>query len=319
MGSAQPIGALVSSFFYNHTVKNDERRPGNRTSSTIEKLATIDMPLSTISLVDNQHVSGNEFLNVEERNLDGRGYRNDFEAEVIVDMVSSWTSAKARHRGFGILKPYDAQKNNIASLLQRRGLCQSKIEVITFDSLQGKEYDVAVFSLVRAMLTHTEGSVRPNLLQFYENKNAACVVFSRAQEALVVIGKCENIAQASLSWKNSCQPYGEDQRKETKSKPMSNRSSRGLRTQRTVFNFHLSKSNLLRHILNRLVFTMEINCTELHRAAALRGLLPVDLPRGKMHSALDEAPGCVKNPGVERAGGLRRVRNTGGPAWSALL
>ena len=225
-----------------------------------------------------------------------------------MDIVSSRTSAQARRSGIGTLTPCNAQKDKIASLLQRRGLCQSEIEVITFESSQGKEYYVVVVSLVRTMLSHTEGSVRLNLPQFYENNNAACVAFSRVREALALIAKCGTIAQMSSSWKSICRPYGKDQRKERKIIPISNHSIKGFRTQRAVSNVLLSISNLPRQILNRIVFTMAISCTELHRAAALRRLQPVDLPLRKGHSALHEATGCVKTPRLKRAGGLRPVK-----------
>lgn len=75
MRSVETIGTLGAPFSTITPSKNGEKRTENRTSSIMEKLATMDMLLCTINLADTQHVSGNEFANVEERTKMG----DDFE------------------------------------------------------------------------------------------------------------------------------------------------------------------------------------------------------------------------------------------------
>lgn len=107
-------------------------------------------------------------------------------------MVKMWKHS-LKHGMCAVLTPYNSQKLMIEDRLSGAG-CRT-VEVLTFDSSQGKEFDIVLISFVRTMHSESEQGY-----QFLENAQAACVALSRAREMLIVICKCSTIARESDVW-----------------------------------------------------------------------------------------------------------------------
>lgn len=96
---------------------------------------------------------------------------------------------------FRCVDPYNAQKQLIKRYLEAKPSVHA--EVLTFDSSQGKEFDIVFISLVRTVCPQ-QNNVG---FRFLNNPQAACVALSRAREVLMVIGKCTTIARECEVWR----------------------------------------------------------------------------------------------------------------------
>ncbi len=153
----------------------------------------IDVPLGerhraqTVGLADHELTSEESFF--------GGGFRNAYEARVLHGLMKSLrTSGRGGLRGqLAFLSPYKAQIDRInkifkgwtASSNPHTGDLRNK--AYTVDSFQGRQEKVVVVSLVRNN-SHPAGTDAYGFLEGEEGKSRAAVMFSRAEQMLVIIG-----------------------------------------------------------------------------------------------------------------------------------
>ena len=127
--------------------------------------------------VHKKHVSG-----YATRGQNGSSWKNEKEAEAVLQLIDSLVAADSRNLSIGVVTPFRVQKEFLRSGLEQRGL-EAKVLVDTAYGFQGDERDVIIFSPVVAKGI-TDGSAKwvespPNLIN---------VAVSRAREALFVVG-----------------------------------------------------------------------------------------------------------------------------------
>lgn len=196
MRSADAIGSLVSNLFYDGKITNGRRSARREwvVKKNMERIVSKRLPLKIVNLVDTMVCEGRS---AETPGQNG-GYKNVYEAELIREMVKTWLPRhSAVNLSVGVLTPYNAQKSLIERKLSEIG--RSRVaDVLTFDSSQGKEYDVVLISLVRTKVT--EELCGNAALQFLDNRHAACVALSRPREVLIVVGQVSTISKGSTVW-----------------------------------------------------------------------------------------------------------------------
>ena len=111
-------------------------------------------------------------------------YSNQAEARIIRSLLSQLefaASAGKRPRSVVLLTGYAAQADVLGRTVDRiRGDCPNLSVVATVDAFQGREADVAVYSVTR--------SNRSGGLGFLKEHRRLNVALSRAKEALVIVG-----------------------------------------------------------------------------------------------------------------------------------
>jgi very-short-patch-repair endonuclease len=120
-------------------------------------------------------------LGAAERGDRGRSWRNDAEADKVVDLIRMLRQGDARELSIGVVTPFSAQKELVRTKLDTVGLA-GDVLVDTAYGFQGDERDVIVFSTVLA------GGITPSAAKWVESPpNLVNVALTRAREALFVV------------------------------------------------------------------------------------------------------------------------------------
>ena len=152
------IGAMVSSMFYDGTLKNGRNETGNRPIVWIDYLPSHSWP-------DQSNQSDEKPV-----------LRNDDELEIILALLRKLDGSATSETTVGIITPYRQQKEAIRERLEQYDAL--KVEVDTVDGFQGRECDIVVFSVTR-----TTGSYR-----FLADDRRLNVAISRARNQIYMIG-----------------------------------------------------------------------------------------------------------------------------------
>ena len=133
-----------------------------------------------------RHVSG-----VATRGDHGRSWRNQPEAEKVVEMAAEIRESLGENASIGIVTPFAPQKQLVGDLLHQKRMGRG-ILVGTAHSFQGDERDVMIFSPVVAR------GMTPSAARWVENPpNLINVAVTRARDALVIVADldyCESQA-----------------------------------------------------------------------------------------------------------------------------
>lgn len=106
-------------------------------------------------------------------------YRNDAEARAVLELLHQYQATWQGEERIGVICTYSEQRDAVLRLLKSEPAMERIASVATIDAVQGREYPVVLFCLVRS-----DG--RPG---FLAAPNRVNVALSRAQRQLVVIGK----------------------------------------------------------------------------------------------------------------------------------
>lgn len=122
--------------------------------------------------------------------FENNSYYNELEAEIISEQIIPLMQKYLNFReiSLGIITPYRAQREHIRQCIKENDY---KRCVYTIDSIQGKEFDVVLFSFVRA--------IRPNSNQkvgFLDDMRRLNVSLSRAKKKLILIGHKETLTDS---------------------------------------------------------------------------------------------------------------------------
>jgi len=164
------INAIVSSTFYHNKIK---------TASVTTTQRMHPMPACFVDVAHGRE----DFQN-------GASCSNPIEAAEVVKVVSH----AVRYLAFApdavnVITFYNAQRDLLEKLFKREGL--GNIEVLSVDSMQGREADLVVLSTVRA--------VGGTGLGFVADARRANVALSRAREAMIVVG-CAEALRVERIW-----------------------------------------------------------------------------------------------------------------------
>lgn len=117
-------------------------------------------------------------------------YCNELEAEIICEQVIP-TLQKTINYGdvsIGIITPYRAQRDLLRHSIRD---CNYKNCVYTIDSIQGREFDIVVFSFVRALKQSSNQKVG-----FLDDMRRLNVSLSRAKKKLILVGHKSTLTNA---------------------------------------------------------------------------------------------------------------------------
>ena len=203
MRSAPSIGRYVSDNFYAGKIGNGPRSTQRYwvTAKCMQSISSDRFPLRTVNFVNTKQNYVSHARNMEVQDEKRRGYKNEYECDIILEMLQEWNSASPSQRmTIGILTPYVLQKTFISQALEKAGIRNA--QVLTFASAQGKEFDIVILSLVRTYVENSRSAgTRSRQLSFLDDKHSACVAISRAREVLIVLGKLQKIAIGSPRWR----------------------------------------------------------------------------------------------------------------------
>lgn len=122
----------------------------------------------------------------------GTSFQNDFEAELVVDVVRSLLSYELSPLEIVVLSPYTGQ---VQCIRQKLSVVANKVEVCTVDSFQGREKEVVIFCTV---------CNNPDRLDFVGNRNRMNVLLTRMKRGLVGVGSEDTLRGHQLwaKWLN---------------------------------------------------------------------------------------------------------------------
>ncbi|EFO85033.1 hypothetical protein CRE_21961 [Caenorhabditis remanei] len=132
---------------------------------------------------------------------DGTSFVNDAEAEVVVQLVEQWKTAKKEDEKAVVLCLYLAQAANVSRRLD------NDVYVNTVDASQGAEYD-----LVFLLTTRTENVAT---CRFINDATRINVGLTRSKQATIVIGDRRNLSGAQ-EWKRVLELMPEEAKLEAK-------------------------------------------------------------------------------------------------------
>eukprot|EP00933_Yihiella_yeosuensis_P057594 TRINITY_DN57505_c0_g1_i1.p1 TRINITY_DN57505_c0_g1~~TRINITY_DN57505_c0_g1_i1.p1 ORF type:complete len:342 (-),score=44.96 TRINITY_DN57505_c0_g1_i1:99-1010(-) len=121
-------------------------------------------------------------------------WRNWEEANLCVKLLSQVLQLyKAEH--VGILTPYRAQQEAILDALGQASVDMPRSMVQTVDSAQGKEFEVVIFSSVRAEKIDERNVAKRTGLGFLSDERRLNVALTRARNVLFVLGHSPTLLQ----------------------------------------------------------------------------------------------------------------------------
>jgi serine/threonine protein kinase len=183
------IGDFVSKCFYDGRVKNgDPKKMSKKAHGCVlpeeirdQVVVWLDVPWA-----------GDDKLAADRHGFGG-GWENAFEARVVLGFLRKLTPRHAQKLELAILSPYRAQVNALGALVRDfrtpvGGDLSRRLH--TADSFQGKQADVVVVSLVRNNIPVAQSTVSEvrRGLGFLESQERSTVIFSRAEQLLVIVG-----------------------------------------------------------------------------------------------------------------------------------
>ena len=124
---------------------------------------------------------------------DTHSYKNEHEAEYIVQLYDYLIKQGYRTEQITILTTYTGQMFHIRNKIRKESKYQDVL-VTVVDNYQGEENDIILLSLVR--------SNPRDIIGFIRAENRVCVALSRAKMGLYVIGNITMFARNSTIWRN---------------------------------------------------------------------------------------------------------------------
>lgn len=176
----RPIGDLVSTCFYDEKLK----------SPIINGIKGYDVLWGTVSWVDTGSLGPNRF----QQDGPGGGIANRAEASLVVDRVKSIDTAidrgaikpsVGRRLRVLIIAPYRLQIDEVQRKLAGVSLLHIDVEVQSVDAVQGKESDLAIFSVTRSNAQGKFGFLGD---KYWRRINVA---LSRARYGLTIVGDAD--------------------------------------------------------------------------------------------------------------------------------
>ena len=144
---------------------------------------------------------------------DGSSIRNDLEVDVCLAVYAHLQRAAAANGGasvtVGIVSPYRGQlsalKFRFAATLARPEASFAPVEFATVDGVQGREFDVVVFSCVRACGGFERGggggATERRAIGFLADARRLNVALTRPRKCMVVVGHRATLSGADATWK----------------------------------------------------------------------------------------------------------------------
>jgi superfamily I DNA and/or RNA helicase len=179
------IGDLISDVFYDGQLKSFPREPKKSVITTLGKAVV----WRSTSGLDARQDRGAEtsFVNVLEANV----------ARMTLDSLDLMAKAAGETLTVVVLTGYAAQRDQLRRTLSNSTWSHIRVSVETVDAYQGKEADVAIFSLTRS---------NPKfMLGFLSSRRRINVALSRGRDGLVIIGDDEFCRRAG----DRANPMGE--------------------------------------------------------------------------------------------------------------
>lgn len=145
-------------------------------------------------LIDEKNQSANDVKCIS---VDGTeewldpSYQNTDEADAIVSFLEKFQENRDKYPGIntiGIITGYRGQQNLLRQKL--KSLKLKGVQIGTFDRFQGREYDLAIISLVRT-----------KAFGFTNNIRRMNVAFSRAKKHLLIFGNIEKLNKIAMAKK----------------------------------------------------------------------------------------------------------------------
>ena len=170
------IGGFISEVFYEGKVNMGQNTPMHRLSIPATPFDRQVVFIDT-NVGDRKNGGHSPF-----DRFDNSSYCNDYEAEIICEEVIPMLQKGINFRevSLGIITPYRAQRE-----LLRHSIKDSDLKdcIYTIDSIQGKEFDIVVFSFVRAFKPTATRKVG-----FLDDMRRLNVSLSRAKKKLILVG-----------------------------------------------------------------------------------------------------------------------------------
>ena len=126
----------------------------------------------------------------EDRPAGRTSFMNEAEAQAVAELVAGSVGTRHALSSINVLSFYNEQRARIQRLLAARGA--GDVDVVSVDSMQGREADVVILSCVRTS--------QP--LGFLNNRRRINVALSRARETLILVGDAHTLTTGSREWRD---------------------------------------------------------------------------------------------------------------------
>ena len=169
------IGELISNVFYDGKV--------NMGHNTYMQQLSIPTPFDNqVTFIDTNRGDKNHGGYSPFERFESNSYCNDYEANIICEEIIPLLqkTINIREVSVGIITPYRAQRNLLCHSIKDDDFRNC---VYTIDSIQGKEFDIVVFSFVRAFRASSNQKVG-----FLDDMRRLNVSLSRARKKLILVG-----------------------------------------------------------------------------------------------------------------------------------
>jgi superfamily I DNA and/or RNA helicase len=174
------IGELISECFYGGQLTSSPREM----SRIVQQAFGAPVLWADTSELPNrrERESGSSFVNLPEAEI----------VERLVDRLQLCASAAQTTLRVAVLAGYGAQRDQLGRRLQRCKLDRTALDVVvnTIDAFQGKEADVAIFSVTRS---NPDGRVG-----FIDSPQRVNVALSRARDGLAIVGDLDFVRRAGI-------------------------------------------------------------------------------------------------------------------------
>ena len=179
------IGEVISGVFYDGKVNMGHNTP-------MQQISLITPFDKQVTFID---------TNRGDRKYGGYGpyerfvnnsYCNELEAEIICEQVIPvlQKSINIGDVSIGIITPYRAQRDLLKHSIRD---CNYRNCVYTIDSIQGREFDIVIFSFVRALKSNSNQKVG-----FLDDMRRLNVSLSRAKKKLILVGHKSTLTNAQF-------------------------------------------------------------------------------------------------------------------------
>ena len=128
---------------------------------------------------------------VNSDNYENFGCCNQFEKELVVELLNALVDAGVNSDAIGIMAPYRAQVSLLTQELKSiRKL--SEVEVSTVDQFQGRDKQVIVYSCTRS---DRKANAKPREHEILNDKRRLTVAITRAKHKLILLGDSDTLKQ----------------------------------------------------------------------------------------------------------------------------
>ncbi|EEB08346.1 DNA polymerase alpha-associated DNA helicase A [Schizosaccharomyces japonicus yFS275] len=180
------ISAFSSKSFYEGQLKPDSSVK-DRLLKDLSGVEDTDLTNDALYFYDTMHEYFEDENSVSEKSvLLQMSKSNQWEAKIVCNHAASLVDAGLNPSEIAIITPYNAQATLLRNLLHERNLA---IEVGSIDSVQGREKEAIIFSLVRSNDEREIG--------FMSEKRRLNVAITRAKRHLCVVGDAMTVRNGS--------------------------------------------------------------------------------------------------------------------------